>query len=316
MKEDTLILVGDNPFHGVSHVSRERAMQRTPRIADIDFAKELVMTSVRSGANGFTFTVSDTTLAILDKVNGEQAGGIGYYPLVPNVAELVRIAGSDGGVPGLARKLAERVLSRLSARQIGYFVRGAVMNNPAALFKSYLMHEYMRLERVIRRGNGGQLKSILLHEVVTDMALALEMEWLFKAHIEISKELALEPGFETRNLPYLARQFRRWQINPRGIVIEAPFNAVGFQMSPSRQECEEALSYLEEARIVAFSVLAAGYLNLAEAFSYISGLWALSGVAIGVSSEEQATSAFPLAKQSLVRNRLSLSLHFPYQMGT
>lgn len=295
-----LILVGDNPFHGVSHISRERALQRAGNIGNASFAAELVMTSIKNGATGFTFTVSDTTLAILGQIGNEKIENIAYYPLVPNVTELVRMAGSTGGIPGLAREMARRVVSSMNVRILPNLVKGFILNDPGALFKSYLTYEYLRLERVIGKGAGGCLKSVLLHEIVTDMALALDMEWLFRAHIGLMNELGLKAGFETRNLPYLVSQFIKWQIDPGGMVIEAPFNAAGFQMCPSKGDCEKALEYVQKAEVIAFSILAGGYLKLPEAFTYVSTLKGLSGIALGVSSEKQAVSTFSLAKRNFI----------------
>ena len=48
-----LILVGDNPFHGISHLSQERARNRGENIIfPAEKAADIVMTSIRSGANG------------------------------------------------------------------------------------------------------------------------------------------------------------------------------------------------------------------------------------------------------------------------
>jgi hypothetical protein len=292
-----VILVGDNPFHGVSHVSRERSLLRDSNVIDTRFAAELVMSSAANGANGFTFTVGDTTLAILDEINKSKLENIVYYPLVPNVTEMVRTAGSTGGLPGLAKEMAKRLTFRIDRRLLANLVKGALFNDPGSLFKTYLIYEYIRLKHSIGKSTGGSLRSILLHEIVTDMALALDMGWLFRTHIALMGELGLKPGFETRNLPYMVRQLRKWQIDPTNLVIEAPFNAVGFQMCPSRADCEAALEYFQNAEVIAFSVLAAGYLQPLDAFSYVSGLRGLTGLAIGVSNKEQAVSTFTLAKK-------------------
>ena len=96
---DRLILVGDNPFHGVSHVSQERSLLRSSDILDAKHAAELVVASVNNGANGFTFTVSETTLSILKEI-GDSAPSrkLQLYPLVPNVNNLVRISVSQGHI--------------------------------------------------------------------------------------------------------------------------------------------------------------------------------------------------------------------------
>jgi len=63
-----ILLVGDNPFHGISHLSQERARVRGDPIGHAEYDAELVMTSIENGADGFMFSVSETTLAILGKI--------------------------------------------------------------------------------------------------------------------------------------------------------------------------------------------------------------------------------------------------------
>jgi len=300
MKQNTkFMLVGDNPFHGVSHVSRDRSLQRGSNINNAASAAQLVMTSINNGATGFTFTVSEMTLAIVNEINKSKFAEVKYYPLVPNVSEMVRIAGSAGGIPGLAKQMAKQVITCIDGRLLYNFTKGIIINDPGSLLKSYLTYEYHRINHAIKPKQGGRLISILLHETLTDMALALDMEWLFREHIRLMNELKIKPGFETRNLPYLAKQFKKWNIDTSEIVIEASFNAIGFQMSPSKASCEEALESLDGAEVIAISVLAAGYLKLPEAFSYLSTQKGLSGMAIGVSNEKQAVSTFVEGKQAL-----------------
>ena len=64
-----MIFVGDNPFHGISHLSDDRARSRGNEIFDIDYATKLVISSLENGANGFMFSVSEATLSILKSVS-------------------------------------------------------------------------------------------------------------------------------------------------------------------------------------------------------------------------------------------------------
>jgi hypothetical protein len=297
---DRLILVGDNPFHGVSHLSQERSSLRSKDVLNAKYASELVVTSVKNGANGFTFTVSDTTLTILEEIGKSSLSGkLQLYPLIPNVNNLVRTAGATGGLPGLAREMASRMATVIDLQLLGNGVGGIVCNNPKMLLKAYLKYEYIGLRKAIKKAANLRLASLILHEIVTDMALALDMQWVFRAHIELMQKLKLKPGFETRNLPYLVKRFQEWQIGFDGMVIEAPFNAAGFQMCPTQADCEDAVKGVNGSELIAFSILAAGYLKLPEALDYIRGLSGVSGVAIGVSSGKQAAETFPLAKNIL-----------------
>ncbi|MFC2072335.1 hypothetical protein ACFLUU_06480 [Chloroflexota bacterium] len=297
---DRLILVGDNPFHGVSHISQERAFQRSGGILGAKHAAELVLTSVNSGANGFTFTVSETSLSILREINQyELSDRLPLYPLVPNVNEVVRNTTSFGGVSGLAQSMAKKMATVINFELLANLTGGVLRNRPELILRAYLKWEYLKLQKALGGTKSAYLASIILHEVVTDMALALDMQWLFQAHIDYMRKLKLKPGFETRNLPYLIKQFKKWHINIRGIVIEAPFNPIGFQMCPSQADCEKALNGTDGSEVIAFSVLAAGYVRLQEALGYAHSLPGLCGVAIGISNEKQAVETFTMAKQIL-----------------
>ena len=71
-----------------------------------------------------------------------------------------------------------------------------------------------------------------------------------------------------------------------------PFNRIGFQMNPSRGECEVCASHLSGAEVMAISILAGGYLGLGEAIDYLRRLHGLSRVAVGVSPEQHAAGTF------------------------
>ena len=147
--------------------------------------------------------------------------------------------------------------------------------------------------------NRVHLAAVLIHEIATDMALGLEMEWFFKAHVAFIAKEGLKPGFNTRNLPLLVRQFRRWGISLEGVALAAPFNAVGFQMCPSREACESALMGLPKAEVIGFSLLSGGYGRPQEAAAYAASLPHLRGVALGVSRPEQARETFQLFREAL-----------------
>lgn len=76
------------------------------------------------------------------------------------------------------------------------------------------------------------------------------------------------------------------------MVIMAPFNQVGFQMSPSREPAEDCAAYLESGKIIAMSILSGGYLPLEKALAYLKRLRNLSGAAVGVSSVKHAEDTF------------------------
>jgi len=292
-----MLLVGDNPFHGISHLSQERARVRGDAITHAEYAAKLVMTSLENGANGFMFSVSDITLSILRVIRETgRSGHLKLYALAPYAYEYVRLA-TQIGVPGLAKNFAKQIAVSGNVRAIALGLKGVVRTDPMALLKTYLVYEISRIK--LSAGKQASLCSILLHEIITDMAIALNLDWLFKSYVDFMLELGIKPGFETRNFAYLVNKFREWNIDFREILIATPFNKVGFQMNPSRTECEKALANLPEPNIIAMSILAAGYLKPSEAVDYIQSLPNMNSVVVGVSKERHARETFRLLKKNL-----------------
>jgi hypothetical protein len=294
---ERLLLVGDNPFHGISHLSQARARARNEQISFTEYAGNLVVSSIESGANGFMFSVSETTLATLQTVTqriGDEP--LELYAIVPYAYEYVRLATQLGPV-GLAKKLGKKIVLSGNSGAIFNGLKGVIRMDPESLMKTYLLYEISRIKS--SAGKHMNIASVMLHEVVTDMLLSMNADWLVKSYINFLSKRKIKPGFETRNFVYLVNKFKEWDIDFSKIVIAAPFNKVGFQMVPSKEECEKALAEIPESNTIAFSILAAGYLELEEAADYVQTLSNLKGVAVGVSKEHHARETFAILEKRL-----------------
>ena len=291
------LLVGDNPFHNVSHLSQERTRLREKDTILPEHAADLIHLSVENGANGFMFSVSEKTLSILRilRERGE-IDGLRLYGIVPYAYEYVKLATQVGGIPGLVKRVGTRIVTSGNLRGMATGITGFLNMNPTALMKTYLTYEIGRVRSCA--GKKGNIECVLLHEVITDLALALGMDWLFKSYVDYMQKAKIGPGFNTVNFAYLVRKFKDWRIDLSHVVIAAPFNKIGFQMAPSKEECEQALESLDKPILVAISVLAAGYLKPAEALRYVETLPNVKGFAVGVSKESHAKETFRLARTS------------------
>lgn len=291
------LLVGDNPFHGISHLSQAIARTRTIDQDGSVEAARLVGLSLQNGADGFMFSVDETTLSILSQLR--QTDGLGsasLYAIAPYAYEYVRKSTQTGGVAGLAKTLAKELIFSSNIKVVAFNAPGLLRFNLSALIKTYVAYELSRIKAVC--GKNMQLNSFMLHEIVTDMALALNMEKLCKSYIKFLEGYHIRAGFETRNFPYLVNKFKAWRIDFSKLTLTSSFNKVGFQMCPSQSACEEALERSHEAEVIAMSVLAAGYLKPVDAIGYLAKLQGLSGLVIGVSKERQATETFRVFRQN------------------
>jgi hypothetical protein len=293
-KQQIELLVGDNAFHGISHISQQRARERSIKDnpSNAEYAAKLVNLSIQNGANGFMFSVSETTLSILKALNQDKKPDL--YAIVPYAYEYVRSATKVGGIPGLAKQITRKIIFSKDIFNLAPNFFGLISANPSALLRTYLIYEISRIKSAA--GKEAKLKSVLLHEVITDMALALQLDWFFKAYVKFFSGSKIRPGFETRNFPYLVQKLTEWQIDMNKITIAASFNKIGFQMNPSKLDCENALMAASGAQIIAMSVLAAGYVAPSEAVTYVSTLPNIQSIVIGVSKEYQVRETFNLFK--------------------
>jgi len=285
------LLIGDNSFIGVSHLSQERARERTERL-DVKSIVEIIETAVSCGATGYTFSTHPVNLQILSALqdSGKIESTFGLYPVLPYAQGYVRLANEKG-----MRGLVDETLSRLSLldRTKAIFDSGisALRLDPLGVMKTYLDMELKSYLNAKTRN--ARLRSVLLHEVITDLCLGLRDAHLLDAFAQhIREKYHASPGFVTYNIVRFVELFRKAGLTTNDVVIMAPFNSVGYQMSPSKHSCEACLPSLSESNVIAMSIMAGGYLKLDEAIDYIRTLPNLSGIAVGVSSKEHARNTF------------------------
>jgi hypothetical protein len=172
---------------------------------------------------------------------------------------------------------------------------GSIRADPSAFMKMYLLYELSRIKHFV--GKNSHIKSVILHEVITDMALALNLDWLFVSYIDFFAKSKVRPGLHTRNLPYLVKKLERWGLDASKLTILTPFNKIGFEMNPSRYDCERVLENLSGTQVIAMAIMASGYLNPSEAIEYVAGFPNITTLAVGVSSERQAFETFKILKE-------------------
>ncbi|MEM3640817.1 MAG: hypothetical protein QXH37_02690 [Candidatus Bathyarchaeia archaeon] len=296
-KSGITLLVGDNPFLGISHLSQERARDRANTLDDPKNRAHLIAAAVMNGADGFMFSVCDKTLSIIEELRKREViKDVDLYAIVPYAFEYVRLTTQTGGFSGLAKKVLKNMISKGDLTAIFMGLKGTITADISSLMKAYISYEISRIKS--SAGKKKHLSAVLLHQAVTDLALAFNLKPLFKASVEFLSNLGVRPGFNTGNFPYLIRRLEEWDIDLSKIVIAAPFNKVGFQMNPSKEECEKALAEFPEPTIIAISVLAAGCLKPMDAITYLRTLPNIDGVVVGVSKEKHANETFKLFREN------------------
>ena len=275
----------------MSHLSQERARDRTDKL-NIESIVEVICSALSCGATGYTFSTHPTNSKILNALgaSGKVQGQFDLYPVVPYAEGYVRLA-NEKGMTGLVNEFLSRLSLSDKAKLLVEGGFSALRLDPAGMLRAYVDAELKGY--LSAKPKNATLRSVLLHEVPTDLCLGFQetrLLNLFARHVR--ENYHVKPGFVTYNLVRFVRLFEEAGLSLKDVLIMTPFNRIGFQMSPSRESCELCLSNLSEGEVIAMSIMAGGFLKLNEAIKYIQGMAKLSGIAVGASSVEHAADTF------------------------
>ena len=279
------ILLGDNPFFGIDHLSNERGRERS-KITTFDNAVEVIQESHKLGMKEMMVGIRPNIQELFDAIKSKTdlLEKINFSPLLPYAQQYVMKTSQKG----MVNTLKEVLTSAGIKKDIQFLVKGGLgflKQDIENLFKIFIDVELLKLKNV-------NLHTVFLHPALTDLALALNMEKIFTTFSEhLHDKYDVNAGFCTKNFPTLVTKLFEWKLDSSEIMTS--FNECGFMMNPTRQQCEDSLkSY--QGKVIAMNIFAGGYVNLVQAHKYVSSLPKLRNVVVGVSSVIHAKETFQL----------------------
>jgi hypothetical protein len=282
------IVLGHNSFFGVNHLSRQHGAEREAMFEDVTAILKMMETSAAMDVTAMMMSTHPRASAVANAVrnNKELRDNWSFYPLLPYITKYVKQANEKGMVNIVLDQLKQAGWSQV----IGILARGGL----GALTKDYrhVLSTMIGLE--LAPFQGLRLHTVFLHDVLTDLALALDIPEVLELHAtEIKKRFGGQGGFATKNLPLLLERFQKYGFAPPVALVQ--INKMGFGMNPSREAVEKALSRTD-IQVMAMGTLASGYLKPAEAFPYVFSQPAVQSVVVGVSTPSHAAETFAAAR--------------------
>jgi len=283
------LLLGDNPFIGVSHLAQEKAKEEQ-REASLENKVKVIEAAVEGGATGFTFSTHPSNLELLkylSKNSPELAKKLNYYVLVPYAARYVR----EASTTGTAQLIKRMFTDNLNFQSIRY----VLYPTPINLIKMFLEAELKEYLSVLPN-----VKAVFLHEILTELIIAFNISHVIK---ELSKhflEKNIYLGLETRNLKHTERFLENNDLHIRYLMT--PLNPLGYQMTPTKEEVEASVKRLssKNLKIIAINVLASGALPPDKTLDYLGKLKDdIYAITIGTSKSWRALEIFKILKNVL-----------------
>lgn len=283
------ILLGHNQFFGISHLSSARAAEREQAFRDIGRIVSIIRCAHEHGASGLMLSTHDRVPEVTDALRADpDLRDMGVHVLLPYMAKYVRAANTKGMIGMLSDILSQTTWSsrlRLGLTSGRALVRGDHLDKLKALIDVEMLP--------FRDLN---IRSVYLHNALTDLGAGLGMRDVLGFFIEyIRDRYELRPCFCTLSSSLLMGRLSEWGLDA---PVMAPYNPAGFQMNPSREDCESDLNRYGFP-VVAMSPLAAGHVSPQNAATYLGGLPRIRSVVVGASREAHVAETFGLFRRHM-----------------
>lgn len=271
------ILLGDNPFFGIDHLSQDRARKRMEILNGLDKIIEIIQLSLDSGIKGFVVSTHPQLKDLIYRMreNTTILEHLQFYPIIPYAQGYVAKVTEKGMVGAmndiLSGSTTQDKMKILLKGSLGYLTK-----DYDKLIQTFIDIELAPLTAIKKQ-------TVFLHDVITDLAISLEMKNFISLFFDYTrKKYGVEVGLVTKNFPKLVHKLKDWNIDVPTIMTS--FNSVGNQMNPSKEECELCLTE-NKIKVIAMNVLAGGLINPNEAGRYISTINPYA-VVVGMSTRE------------------------------
>ena len=281
------VLLGDNQFFAVNHLSDEKSREQAIRFKDDATIIRVLDQAREVGINTFMCTTHDRIANICDHIraNSDKYKGFKIYPCLPYAHKYANAVTELGIVGTIKQYVPGNIFST--------FAKGGI----AYLSKDFIGLMEIFIDAELKMFKGIDTPVIFIQNVLVDMILGLKMYDVFKEYdLYIRKKYKAEPGYITMNLPALLDALNSVGIeNP---VICSSINKIGFRMSGGKDIYEKYLTE-KKFRPIAMQVLAAGALRPKEAIEYLGNFPKIESVLFGASSKSHILETKELIEKFL-----------------
>lgn len=277
------VILGDNQFFGVNHMSQDKGTQTYEQFKDINEIMRIMHYALEKGVTGVMFSTHPSMDKICDMIREDPTlkNNFSIYVNVPYIIKYVSMV-TEMGMYNTMKTVLE---SQKDTGRTKFLMKSgwnAITLNFMGIFERLIDVELAPFHDL-------NVKSIFLHNTLCDLILSYNMADIVKEFDSyIKNHYHAIPGYGTLNFA----KFSKF-MDANGLedsLIMASFNKLGFLMNPGRDECVEALKDTKHT-VLAMATLASGRLKPHEAYEYLSKI-GIKNVIVGLSSQTHADETF------------------------
>ena len=284
------VILGDNQFFGINHMSEEKAQALAERFWDRKAITDVIDVAYECGIRGFMLNTNQRAGEICDyfRENKEKYSDMWFYASLPYAHKYANAVGEKG----IFGAIKDTIVANSGAGEIiGMLTKGGLSLFEKDMIK--VMELLVQIEMKIFRGLN--VKVIFLQNIVTDLLLGFGVKDVFVAFYEfIRNKFGVEAGFVTMNMSKLVDFLLACGIeNP---IVCSSVNKAGYFMNPDKGSYELTLKE-KEFQPIAMSILASGAVRPTEAVEYVCGDLGIQSVVFGASSRPHILETKELIEQ-------------------
>jgi len=281
------VILGDNQFFGINHMSQEKAQQLAERFNDISAVFKAYEMAYELGIRAFMLNSNDKAEEICDyfRSHRREFPELVLYPSIPYPHKYANLVAERGIVGAI-----QEVVSGQSAMGLlGFAGKGlSLLTGDVTQILKMLVDVEMKIYR------GLEIRVIYLQNIVTDLLLGLDFRDVFVEYCRyVEKKFHATPGFLTMNLPELATYLESCGIENAAIC--SAVNKRGYLMSPDIGSYEDYLRGPQKYPVTAMSIFASGAIPAKEAVEYVRAQGVRS-IVFGASSRHHMQATLELMK--------------------
>jgi hypothetical protein len=285
------IILGDNQFFGVNHMSQDKGRETYEKFKDISEIRKTLYYALDNGVRGVMFSTHPAIYQITGMMRADPVlkKEFRIYVNIPYIVKYASMVTEMGAYRTVKAILQGQAL----LQKIRYFI----ISGYNMITRDYLGIANRLIDAELNPFHGLNIRAIFLHNCLCDLIVGYDMVKVinnFDSYIR--KKYDAIPAYGTLNYPLFCQLLEKAGIG--NALIMAPVNKKGFLMNPSRELCEAAMKKYSHT-ILAMATLASGSIMPQEAYEYIGSLGTVKNVVVGLSSKGHAEETFRILRGEL-----------------
>lgn len=286
------VILGDNQFFGVNHMSQDKGKQTYEQFKDITEIKRILKYSLDKGVRGVMFSTHPSIYEICDMIRSDRElrDNLSIYVNMPYIVKYISMVNEMG----INETIKTMLKSKSGSARLGFISKTGI--NIITLNITGVLERLIDVE--LAPFYELNVKAVFLHNTLCDLALGYNMGYIIKAFdLYIRNKYKAIPAYGTLNYPQFAKFLNENKLT--NSLVMCAFNKMGFLMNPCRKAYENAFKEYDHT-VLAMATLASGRLKPEEAYEYLAET-GVKNVIVGLSSNNHADETYNVISKYILK---------------